>query len=231
MPARPSTRPRVCLRRRWLHRRDHDYLSGRGGAVGSARGQSRPQLRQVGRPLLRHRPQPRFSTIITIDGDGQDEPERDPGPPGRARQGRRPGLGVETRPPRSGRPPARVPHLLNRVTRRPSPGSPIDDMNCGFKAYRGECARSLEIYGEMHRFIPVLAAQQGWPRRGGSRQPPRARARASSISAPSASSAAPSTCSPSSSSAATPVPPAAPVRGCRAVADARRRAPDLFEST
>ncbi len=35
-------------------------------------------------------------------------------------------------------------------------------MNCGLKAYRGECARSLEVYGELHRFIPVLAAQQGW---------------------------------------------------------------------
>ena len=38
----------------------------------------------------------------------------------------------------------------------------MHDMNCGLKAYRGECARSLEIYGEMHRFIPMLAAQQGW---------------------------------------------------------------------
>ena len=35
-------------------------------------------------------------------------------------------------------------------------------MNCGFKAYRRECAQSLELYGEMHRFLPVLAAQLGW---------------------------------------------------------------------
>jgi hypothetical protein len=35
-------------------------------------------------------------------------------------------------------------------------------MNCGFKAYRGDCARSLEVYGELHRFLPVLADQQGW---------------------------------------------------------------------
>ena len=38
----------------------------------------------------------------------------------------------------------------------------MHDMNCGLKAYRGDCARSLELYGEMHRFLPVLAAQQGW---------------------------------------------------------------------
>jgi len=38
----------------------------------------------------------------------------------------------------------------------------MHDMNCGFKAYRGECARSIEVYGEMHRYMPVFAAQQGW---------------------------------------------------------------------
>jgi hypothetical protein len=38
----------------------------------------------------------------------------------------------------------------------------MHDMNCGFKAYRGDCARSIELYGEMHRFMPVLATQQGW---------------------------------------------------------------------
>lgn len=38
----------------------------------------------------------------------------------------------------------------------------MHDMNCGFKAYRGECARSIDVYGEMHRFMPALAVQQGW---------------------------------------------------------------------
>jgi hypothetical protein len=38
----------------------------------------------------------------------------------------------------------------------------MHDMNCGLKVYRAQCARSLEVYGELHRFIPVLAAQQGW---------------------------------------------------------------------
>ncbi|MFA9401364.1 MAG: hypothetical protein ACERKT_09705, partial [Acidobacteriota bacterium] len=41
-------------------------------------------------------------------------------------------------------------------------GVAMHDMNCGFKAYRGECARSIDVYGEMHRFMPVLASQQGW---------------------------------------------------------------------
>ena len=41
-------------------------------------------------------------------------------------------------------------------------GVAMHDMNNGFKAYRAECVNSLEVYGEMHRFLPVLAAQQGW---------------------------------------------------------------------
>jgi hypothetical protein len=51
--------------------------------------------------------------------------------------------------------------LFNRVTARLS-GVQLHDFNCGLKAYRGECARSLELYGERHRFIPVLGAQRGW---------------------------------------------------------------------
>ena len=51
--------------------------------------------------------------------------------------------------------------LFNRVTSRLS-GVRMHDLNCGLKAYRGDCARSLEIYGELHRFTPVLAAQEGW---------------------------------------------------------------------
>lgn len=38
----------------------------------------------------------------------------------------------------------------------------LHDMNCGFKCYRGELARSIRIYGELHRFIPALAAYEGY---------------------------------------------------------------------
>ncbi len=38
----------------------------------------------------------------------------------------------------------------------------LHDMNCGFKCYRGELARRVRIYGELHRFIPALAACQGY---------------------------------------------------------------------
>lgn len=51
--------------------------------------------------------------------------------------------------------------FFNAVVRR-STGLALHDINCGFKAYRGELARSLEIHGEQHRFIPVLAAALGY---------------------------------------------------------------------
>jgi glycosyltransferase involved in cell wall biosynthesis len=51
--------------------------------------------------------------------------------------------------------------LFNAVASRLS-GVRMHDMNCGLKAYNGDCARALELYGELHRFTPILAAQQGW---------------------------------------------------------------------
>ena len=41
-------------------------------------------------------------------------------------------------------------------------GVPLHDLNCGLKAYRREVIRELKVYGEMHRFIPVLASYRGF---------------------------------------------------------------------
>jgi glycosyltransferase involved in cell wall biosynthesis len=41
-------------------------------------------------------------------------------------------------------------------------GVKLHDFNCGLKAYRAETAKSLEIYGERHRYLPVLAHWEGW---------------------------------------------------------------------
>jgi glycosyltransferase involved in cell wall biosynthesis len=98
--------------------------------------------------------------IVTIDGDGQDDPGDIPALL-RALEG---GADLVSGWKRDRQDPATrrwASHWFNRVTSRFS-GLTMHDMNCGLKAYRGECARSLEVYGEMHRFIPVLAAQQGW---------------------------------------------------------------------
>lgn len=45
-------------------------------------------------------------------------------------------------------------------------GIKLHDFNCGLKVYRGEVVRHLTIYGELHRYIPYLAKQQGFDRIG-----------------------------------------------------------------
>lgn len=51
--------------------------------------------------------------------------------------------------------------LFNKVTSKLS-GVKLHDFNCGFKAYRREVVESLDIYGELHRYIPVLAHRKGF---------------------------------------------------------------------
>lgn len=55
--------------------------------------------------------------------------------------------------------------LYNGVNRWVS-GIPLHDMNCGLKAYKRKLVKSIEVYGEMHRFIPVLAKAAGFERIG-----------------------------------------------------------------
>jgi glycosyltransferase involved in cell wall biosynthesis len=51
--------------------------------------------------------------------------------------------------------------IYNKVTSMVS-GLKIHDFNCGLKAYRKEVVQSLQIYGQMHRYIPMLAHRQGF---------------------------------------------------------------------
>ena len=55
--------------------------------------------------------------------------------------------------------------LYNAVTRKMS-GIKLHDMNCGLKAYRKKVVKSIEVYSEMHRYIPVLAKWQGFKKIG-----------------------------------------------------------------
>jgi glycosyltransferase involved in cell wall biosynthesis len=55
--------------------------------------------------------------------------------------------------------------LYNGVNRWIS-GIKLHDMNCGLKAYRKKVVKSIEVYGEMHRFIPVIAKQAGFGKIG-----------------------------------------------------------------
>lgn len=55
--------------------------------------------------------------------------------------------------------------LYNSVTRSMS-GIKLHDMNCGLKAYRRNVVKSIEVYSEMHRYIPVLAKWAGYKKIG-----------------------------------------------------------------
>lgn len=55
--------------------------------------------------------------------------------------------------------------LFNAVTRWMS-GIQLHDFNCGLKAYRGDVVKTVEVYGEMHRYIPVIAKWAGFRRIG-----------------------------------------------------------------
>ena len=51
--------------------------------------------------------------------------------------------------------------LFNSATRQLS-GIKLNDFNCGLKAYKRNVVKTIEVYGEMHRYIPVLAKQAGF---------------------------------------------------------------------
>lgn len=55
--------------------------------------------------------------------------------------------------------------LFNKVTQKIT-GIKLHDFNCGLKAYKGELVRSIEIYGEMHRYIPAIAKWAGYAKIG-----------------------------------------------------------------
>ncbi|MDD3107862.1 MAG: glycosyltransferase family 2 protein [Alistipes sp.] len=59
-----------------------------------------------------------------------------------------------------------VPSKFFNATARLASGIPLHDFNCGLKAYRKQVIKSIEVYGEMHRFIPFLAKQAGFKRIG-----------------------------------------------------------------
>jgi len=56
--------------------------------------------------------------------------------------------------------------LFNSATRAMSGINNLHDFNCGLKAYRKDVVKNIEVYGEMHRYIPVIAKWAGFKRIG-----------------------------------------------------------------
>ena len=59
-----------------------------------------------------------------------------------------------------------LPSKLYNATARWITGIHLHDMNCGLKAYRNEVVKNIEVYGEMHRYIPYLAKNAGFDKIG-----------------------------------------------------------------
>jgi len=99
-------------------------------------------------------------TVVTIDGDLQDDPAEIPHLLAKLEEGFDlvSGWKAHRRDPWGRR---LVSRIFNAVTGRVS-GLRLHDMNCGLKAYRAEVVRGLPLYGELHRFIPVLAHYRGY---------------------------------------------------------------------
>lgn len=55
-----------------------------------------------------------------------------------------------------------LPSKLYNATARKVTGIKLHDMNCGLKAYKNEVVKNIEVYGEMHRYIPYLAKNAGF---------------------------------------------------------------------
>jgi glycosyltransferase involved in cell wall biosynthesis len=102
----------------------------------------------------------RGERVITLDGDLQDDPAEIPRLLAKLDEGFDlvSGWKAQRRDPWTRRILSRV---FNWVVGRIS-GIRLHDMNCGFKAYRAEVVRGLPLYGELHRFVPVLAHYRGY---------------------------------------------------------------------
>src|SRR5881396_3142799 len=103
--------------------------------------------------------QARGEIVVTIDGDLQDDPAEIPRLLAKLDEGFDlvSGWKAHRRDPITRRALSRI---FNWVTGRVS-GLRLHDLNCGLKAYRAEVVQGLRLYGELHRFIPVLAHYRG----------------------------------------------------------------------
>ncbi len=101
--------------------------------------------------------------VITMDADLQDFPEEIPSLMAKIEEGndlvsgwkRKRYDNVVTK---------NIPSKLFNAVARKSSGVSLHDFNCGLKAYRKEVVKNIDVYGEKHRYIPILAKNAGYSR-------------------------------------------------------------------
>ena len=102
----------------------------------------------------------RGELVVTIDADLQDDPAEIPQLLAKLDEGFDLVSGWKTR--RNDPLTRRLFSRLFNWTTGLISGVRLHDVNCGLKAYRAEVVEDMRLYGELHRFIPVLAAYQGY---------------------------------------------------------------------
>ena len=103
----------------------------------------------------------RGDTVVLMDADGQDDPDELPRMI-KTLEDEDLDLVTGRRAHRNDRAAKRLPSKLYNWTTSRVTGVPGKDFNSGFKAMRADVARSLDLYGELHRYIPVLATWNGF---------------------------------------------------------------------
>ena len=98
--------------------------------------------------------------ILTMDADLQDDPAEIPRFLARLDEGYDLVSGWKQR--RQDPLGKTLPSRVFNATVRAVSGVPLHDFNCGFKLYRAEVVRTIRLYGELHRFTPVLAHAEGF---------------------------------------------------------------------
>ena len=104
--------------------------------------------------------------VFTMDADLQDSPDEIPG---MLRMIREEGYDLVSgwkQHRKDNKLTKNLPSKLYNATARRITGIKLHDMNCGLKAYRKEVIKDIEVYGEMHRYIPYLAKNAGYTRIG-----------------------------------------------------------------
>src|SRR5208282_913847 len=99
--------------------------------------------------------------VVALDGDGENDPADIPRLVAKLKEGFDLVSGWRTERWHNAALTRRLPSLaanglISRIT-----GTELHDHGCTLKAYRGDLARSLALYGEMHRFVPAIPAEQG----------------------------------------------------------------------
>jgi glycosyltransferase involved in cell wall biosynthesis len=104
--------------------------------------------------------------VITMDADLQDSPEEIPELYRMIKEDKYDLVSGWKKKRHDGTFTKNIPSKIYNATARRVTGLKLHDMNCGLKAYRSDVVKNIEVYGEMHRYIPYLAKVAGFRKIG-----------------------------------------------------------------